>query len=51
LNAVKTVLENKDTDVQLENNTIIKYQPIERAIENYQLLIFKQLNYDLESYL
>lgn len=51
LNAVKSVLENKDTDVQLENNTIIKYLPIERTIENYQLLIFKQLNYDLEAYL
>mgnify|MGYP003687581223 FL=1 len=51
LDAVKKVLENKTREVQLENNTIIKYLSIERTIENYQLLIFKHLNYDLESYL
>jgi hypothetical protein len=35
----------------LEGNTIIKYSPIHRTIETYQLLLFKQLDYDFDTYI
>lgn len=51
IEAVRKVMNQKTIDVEVENNTIIKYIPIQRTIETYQLLLFKELNYDFDAYI
>lgn len=51
IEAVRKVMNQKTIHVKVENNTIIKYVPIQRTIETYQLLLFKELNYDFDSYI
>lgn len=51
IEAVKKAVTKKIAEVEVKNNTIIKYSPIYRPIETYQLLLFKELDYDFDAYL
>jgi hypothetical protein len=43
-------LDKKKNKVIIDDGTIVKYLPISRPLETYQLLLFKQLNYDFDEY-
>jgi len=47
---VMDVLDKKHNNVVVKDWTIVKYLPIERPLETYQLLLFKKLNYDFDEY-
>lgn len=51
ISAVMEILHKKEQKVEINHGTIIKYMPIPRPIETYQLLLFKQLNYSFDNYL
>lgn len=51
IEAVLDVVNNKNKEVIIDDGTIVKYLPIPRSLETYQLLLFKLLNYDLEEYI
>ena len=51
IDLVKTVLQKQYSEVIFKNNTVIKYFSITKSNQKYQILLFKQLNYDLESYI
>lgn len=51
IEAVSKALADKNTKIHIKDNTIIKYSSIERSIETYQLLLFKELDYDIDTYL
>lgn len=51
ISAVMDVLQDKEEEIEINKGTIIKYMPIPRPIETYQLLLFKQLNYSFDNYL
>ncbi|MCP4523855.1 MAG: HAMP domain-containing histidine kinase [Candidatus Gracilibacteria bacterium] len=48
--SLKESLEKKDTEVHREQSTLVKYLPIDRYLDTYQLLLFKELNYTAEDY-
>lgn len=51
IDVVKQTLADKSESIKVQNNTIIKYSPIVRPIETYQLLLFKELDYDFNMYI
>lgn len=50
LEKVVKVIQEKPTDLQQIDATLIRYTPIERSIETYQLVLFKELNYTFQNY-
>lgn len=50
LKKVAEVIENKPERIQLFDSMLIQYTPIQRNIETYQLVLFKELNYSFENY-
>ncbi len=50
LQKVAEVIENKPQKIQLFDSMLIKYTPLQRSIETYQLVLFKELNYSFQNY-
>ena len=50
LQKVAEVIENKPKNTQLFDSMLIKYTPLQRSIETYQLVLFKELNYSFQNY-
>lgn len=50
LQKVAEVIENKPKNTQLIGSMLIKYTPLQRSIETYQLVLFKELNYSFQNY-
>lgn len=50
LQKVSQVIEEKPDKIQLYDSMLIKYTPIVRNIETYQLVLFKELNYSFQNY-
>ncbi len=50
LQKVAEVIENRPKNTQLFDSMLIKYTPIVRSIETYQLVLFKELNYSFENF-
>ena len=50
LQKVSEVIDQKPENIQLYDSMLIKYTPIVRNIETYQLVLFKELNYSFQNY-